>query len=90
MRIWIKQIKDNHLIKDTVVENYDNDTRTHKIFAAVDKACRDFDLSHPIWLDKNINEFGAHSRTKFYQDNFIDEIDFDYLDFTVIEEDDVI
>ena len=86
MRIWIKEFKNNHLMKDTVVENNENDTRTHKVFAALEKACEEFDLAKPVWLDKNVREFKVHSRTRFYQDNFVEEIDFDYLDFHVIEE----
>lgn len=87
MRIWIKQFKDNRMLEDMVFESYTDDTRTHKVFEAVDEACRHFDLSKPIWLDKNVREFQNHSRTKFYQDSFIDSIEFDYLDFQVIEED---
>lgn len=87
MRIWVKEFSNNHLLKDTVIENTDNDTRTHKVFDALDKACLEFDLAVPVWLEKNIREFKNHSRTKFYQDSFIEEIDFDYLDFHVIEED---
>lgn len=75
------------MIKDTVVENYDNDTRTHKVFAAIEEACKAFDLCKPIWLDKNVREFKQNSRTRFYQDSFIEEINFEYLDFQVIEED---
>ncbi len=87
MRIWVKEFKENHLLKDVVIENTDNDTRTHKVFDALDRACVEFDLSKPMWLEKNIREFKNHSRTKFYQDSFIEAIDFDYLDFHVIEED---
>ena len=47
----------------------------------------EFDLEKPMWLDKNKQEFIRHARTRFYQDNFIEQIDFDYLDFQVIEED---
>ena len=32
-------------------------------------------------------EFIHHARTRFYADNFVEDIDFDYLDFHVIEED---
>lgn len=87
MKIWIKEFKDNHLIQDMVVTNNDNDTRTHKVFNALEQACVEFDLSVPMWLDKNIREFKNHSRTKFYNDSFIETVDFDYLDFQVIEED---
>ena len=75
------------MLRDMVSEHYEDDTRTHKVFAAIDEACIKFDLCKPIWLDKNIREFQTHSRTKFTQDSFIEEIPFDYLDFQVIEED---
>lgn len=87
MRIWIREFKDNRMLRDMVSEHYEDDTRTHKVFAAIEEACMEFDLCKPIWLDKNIREFQTHSRTKFTQDSFIEEIPFDYLDFQVIEED---
>ena len=37
--------------------------------------------------DSNINEFKRIARTRFYADSFVESIDFDYLDFYVIEED---
>ena len=46
-----------------------------------------FDLQEPIWLDKNIAEFKKVDKTQFYQDNFIEQIDFDFLEIQVIEED---
>ena len=53
----------------------------------VTEICQTFDLSEPIWLDINIRDFKRHSKTRFTQDNFIDSIDFDYLEIQVIEED---
>jgi hypothetical protein len=47
----------------------------------------EFDLGKPIWLESNIREFQRHAKTRFHQDSFIEEIDFDYLEFHVIEED---
>ncbi len=86
-RLWGKIWKDNHLLQDMVFEDDSNDTRTHKVFRGLEKICYDFDLSKPIWLDKTINEFKQHDKTRFYQDNFIEEIPFDYLEIQVIEED---
>ena len=62
------------------------DTRTHKIFNALDAICYEFDLSKPIWLDTTIADFKRHAKARFYQDNFVDSIDFDYLEIEVIEE----
>ena len=87
MRIWAKEIQDNHLLKDVVICNDENNTRTQKVISALDDICNKFDLSKPIWLDSNIHEFQIHAKTRFKQDNFIESIPFDYLEFHVIEED---
>lgn len=86
-RMWAKIFKDNHLIKDTVICNDMQDTRTHKVFQALDEICYEFDLGKPIWLDATITEFKRHDKARFTQDNFIEHIDFDYLEIHVIEED---
>lgn len=85
-RLWGKVYKDNRLVKDTVICDNSNDTRTHKIFHALDEICHEFDLSSPIWLDSTIAEFKKHDKARFYQDNFVDSIEFDYLEIHVIEE----
>ena len=87
MRIWVKLFKDTHLLKDTTVEDYGQDTRTKKVFNALDAACKEFDLGVPIWLKSNIEDFQLHSKVRFDADSFIEPIDFDYMEFHVIEED---
>ncbi|HIX24275.1 MAG TPA: hypothetical protein IAA09_04895 [Candidatus Lachnoclostridium avicola] len=86
-RMWGKIWKDNHLIKDTVacISDYSL-SRTQMVFQALDEICYTFDLSKPIWLDANIHDFQVHDKTRFSQDNFIEQIDFDYLEIHVIEE----
>lgn len=86
-RLWAKEFKNNHLIRDMVICNDDPSmTRTKKIFAAIDEICYAFDLSKPIWLDSTIEDFKRHDKTRFTQDNFIDSIDFDFLEIHMIEE----
>lgn len=87
-RMWAKLYKENRLLRDMVVEN-DSTTvnRTKKIFDAIDSICYEFDLSKPIWLDSTIKDFQLHDKTRFTQDNFIDQVDFDFLEIHVIEED---
>lgn len=87
MKIWVKQMKDNHLMKDTVIERTDAEmTRTHKIFSALEEVCKEWDLAVPLWLDSNIKDFKERSKTRFTQDSFTERISFDFLDFSVIEE----
>ena len=86
-RLWAKIFENNHLVKDTVIEDSGNDTRTHKVFHALDEVCYQFDLGKPIWLDATVQDFKRHDKARFTQENFIEAIDFDYLEIHVIEED---
>ena len=79
-RLWGKIFKDNRMVRDTVICIEEEDTRTHKIFRALDEICYEFDLNHTI------SEFQRHDKARFYQDNFVDSIDFDYLEIHIIEE----
>ena len=74
-RVWGRTFKSNKMLQSTTIE------------LALEQICEEFDLSNPIWLDSNINEFKRIARTRFYADSFVESIDFDYLDFYVIEED---
>ena len=86
-RLWARTFKDTHMLQDTCIEADSTDTRTDKIFRALDKVCNQFDLGNPVWLDKTIAEFKRHNKARFTQDNFIETIDFDYLEIQIIEED---
>ena len=85
-RLWGKEFKNNKMLRDTVICDDSDDTRTHKIFNALEQICYEFDLSKPIWLDVNIDEFKRLSKTRFTADSFVDSVDFDYLEIHVIEE----
>lgn len=87
-RLWGKIIKENKVLRDhTVCIDDFTLTRTKKIYQALEELCMEFDLPKPIWLKKNQQDFIRTARTRFNQDNFVEHIDFDYLDFQVIEED---
>lgn len=87
MKIWGKIWKNNRMQRDMVIEDDREETRTHKVFDALYKICVEFDLGKPIWLDTNVAEFQRTAKARFRQDSFIEEIDFDYLEIQVIEED---
>ena len=87
MRIWFKVFDNTHMLASETSEDYSEDTRTHKIFRALEEVCVRLDLGKPIWLDATIAEFKRHSKCRFTQDNFMEEIEFDYLELHVIEED---
>lgn len=87
-RLWAKVFKNNRMLKDIVICNDSlEQSRTKKIFDAIDDICHDFDLAKPIWLDSTIADFKKHDKARFTQDNFMESIEFDYLEIHVIEED---
>lgn len=86
-RMWCKIWKDNRLLRDTVVECPEEDTRTHKVFHALEECCSRFDLGQPIWLNSVVEEFKRHAKARFTKDCFIETVDFDYLEIQIIEED---
>ena len=86
-RLWAKTFKDNHMLQDTVIEDISADTRTHKVFRALEEVCYQFDLGKPIWLDVTVQDFRRHAKARFYQDSFVESIEFDYLEIQIIEED---
>ena len=48
-RMWGKIIKNNHLLKDTVISIGDYSlSRTQMVFQALDEICYEFDLEKPI------------------------------------------
>lgn len=86
-RMWGKLWKDNHMIRDTVICQTDYSlSRTAMVFQSLDDICYEFDLGKPIWLDVNISDFKRHDKTRFSQDNFIESVEFDYLEIQVLEE----
>lgn len=86
-RMWAKLVKDTRILKDTVICINDYSlSRTAKVFLALDDICLQLDLGKPIWLEATIHEFQKLSKVRFSQDNFIEQIDFDFLEIQVIEE----
>ncbi|WP_367568757.1 hypothetical protein [Lacrimispora sp.] len=86
-RMWAKIIKDTRIEKDTVISISDYSlSRTSMVFQALEDICYQFDLEKPMWLDSTVKDFKKHSKTRFTQDNFIEHIEFDFLEVQVIEE----
>ena len=85
-QMWGNLVKNNHILQDLTVCIDDEDTRTHKVFRALDEICDAWNLAKPIWLDTNISEFKRRSKTRFTQHNLIQSLEFDYLEFQITAE----
>ena len=87
MIIWFKAVKESKILLSNTWEDLSNETRTHKVFKALEETCNKWDLAVPIWLDVNVAEFKKSARTRFTTDSFVEEVNFDYLEIQVLEED---
>lgn len=47
-RLWGRIWKDNHMLKDTVICDDRQETRTHKVFHCLEQICYELDLGNPI------------------------------------------
>lgn len=86
-RLWAKVVKNNHILQEKEIVINKKDSRTHKVFDALDEAVKEFNIGKPIWLESNIRDFKEYSKVRFNQDSFIEEIDYDYLEIQILEED---
>lgn len=86
-KLWGKIFKDTRLLKDHVesCDNYEK-SRTDRVLTCLDAICTEFDLLRPIWLESNIKDFRRYGKTRFTNDSFIEEQDFDFLEIQVLEE----
>ena len=73
-RMWGKIFHENHMLKDTVICIDSDLNRTRKVYQALEEICYEFDLSKPLWLDHNKNDFIHHSKTRFNSDSFVENI----------------
>lgn len=85
-KIWVKKIKDNKIIDSLVIENKENIDLKEKRNKCLSEACNKFDLSIPLFLKKHEDEFSQFKQIVFYPEDFIDEIDFDKLEFELIDD----
>ncbi|MBQ7677709.1 MAG: hypothetical protein IJT32_05690 [Lachnospiraceae bacterium] len=87
MKLWFKEWKDARMVGDTVIEDYSDETRTHKIFNGVKEAAYRLDIGTPQWFDATVAAFKKHGKARFNRDAFIEPVDFDYLEIEILEED---
>lgn len=87
-RLWGKIMKKNEIKKDHVFE-IDNPTlsKEEKLKQGLEALAYEFDIQIPMWLSDNEKDFGTLSKSRFYDNHFIETIDFDYFEIEVIEED---
>jgi len=86
IRLWGKIIKNHHIVKHAEVVCNEEIEYQQQLKKCMTELCYGFDIQRPYWLPKNLKDYNARKKTTFKQDNFIEKIDFDYLEIEVMEE----
>ena len=88
MRVWANEVKKHKTIKRAKAVS-DNTDLTEALNECLWQIYKELDLSEPVWLKKHANELAHFSRTKFFPADFIEPVNFDYLeiDFSAIDGD---
>lgn len=79
-RLWGKMWKDNHMLKDLVIDDDSEDTRTHKIFHALQKSAMILTWRTQFGWKVIFLISNAIQRPDFARTVFIEHIEFDYLE----------
>lgn len=87
-RLWGKIMHKNKFKMDHVFE-LDNPTlsREVKLKEGLEDLCYRFDIQIPMWFADNEKDFAKFGKAQFFNDHFIETIDFDYFEIEVIEDD---
>ena len=80
--LWLRTIKYHRMDKQHV----EPCTRDNPEMA-LEAACRQLDISRPIWLDKHTREWEEFGQTRFLPDDFLESVDFQRLEIEFIDPD---
>lgn len=80
-KMWAKIMKENRIKKDCVIEVDKNTT----LYDNLKEVCYILNLETPIILKKHNFEIIDYNITRFRKSDFVDSIDFDYLQIEYFE-----
>ncbi|MEI6603536.1 MAG: hypothetical protein WCL54_08630 [Clostridia bacterium] len=85
MKFFGRMMKERFVILETVVEDLEKQKPlVDRLEHCLRAVCKEFDISVPIWLDRNTSEFACFRRTTFTPEQFIDQVKFDKLQIEVV------
>ena len=85
-KVWAKKIKNNKIIDSQTIKNNEKINLNEKRDKCLAQDCEKLDLSIPLLLKKHTDEFSEFKYIIFYPEDFIDDIDFDRLEFELLDD----
>ena len=77
IKLWGKILKDNKIKKDYTISI--EEFSFENLYDYLKDMCYNLKIETPIILPKHLRQFEEYSITRFYSGDFIDYIDFDFL-----------
>ena len=78
VKLWIKVIKDDKIVKDTVVEKFEK--FDYSLFADyLSEGCYTLDLATPVVIKNHILKYAKYNVVRFLPSDFLESVDFDYV-----------
>ena len=79
MKLWATLHTDKQITASCRCSSSEQDA-AEAIAECLGEACKTLDISEPVWLKKHARELVAFRRTKFFAHDFIDSVNFDYME----------
>ena len=87
LKLWGKLIKHHKIVRDVVLDMALITDSAQTVRAALDDFAPALDIARPIWLPKNETDLTKFIITRFYPDQFMENVDFDWLEIEIIGDD---
>lgn len=86
MRIWATLHKNNKIIQNVTAEST-NDDPAFALMECLEYAYKKLDLAEPVWVKKHATDLSRFGRTRFYPDDFMEPVAFDWFEVERLKED---
>lgn len=87
LKLWGKLIKHHKILREAVLDTELTGDTAQTVRSALNDFAPALDIARPIWLPKNETDLTKFIVTRFYPDQFMESIDFDWLEIEIIGDD---
>lgn len=83
MKIWAKTVVDEKITRDLIYE-YEDVRNLDEFVSVLQEICGLMDIPTPVATYVNFNHFVLFNNTKFKPRDFVESVDFDFLDVEAV------
>ena len=80
--IWVRLMRKTKIDRDVTVPGTQEEWRE-----ALEKACHDMDVPHPVLLPRHERDWAEFSQARFLRDQFMEDVPFDRMEVEFIDPD---